>query len=46
MMCYYVISCPYALWFVEFNPNLRSIELTKLLENYARNTKNETEYVE
>ena len=31
---------------VEINPNLRSIELTKLLEKDARNTQKETEYVE
>ena len=31
---------------VEINPKLSSIELTKLLENYARNTQMETEYVE
>ena len=31
---------------VENNPKLRSIELTKLLENYARNTQMETKLVE
>ena len=32
--------------YVENNPKSRSIELTKLLENYARNTQMETKLVE
>ena len=31
---------------VEINPKLRLIEITKLLENYARNTQKEIESVE
>ena len=31
---------------MEIKPKLRSIELAKLLKNYARNTEKEIEYVE
>ena len=43
---YYYCNQSYKLTCVEINPNIRSIELTKLVENYARNTQKETEYVE
>ena len=41
---YIYMQHPYGYEFkgVEINPNLKSIELTKLLEKYARNTQKET----